>query len=171
MFQKEFRPLEAFRKLLPDRLLDDTGTCKSDQCIGLGQDNVSQHRPAGGHASGGRFRQNRDIQQSRLAVTFQGCGSLRHLHQGDDSFLHSRTAGTCIEDQRKPFLCGTFHCAGNFLSDYFSHTRHHEASVADAEYHVHSLNLRLACQHRLRKIGLLLKRVNFLFISLELQGI
>src|SRR3569623_56664 len=43
MIQEKFGSLEAFRKVLPDRLLDHTRTRKADHRSGLGDDRISEH--------------------------------------------------------------------------------------------------------------------------------
>ena len=44
---QELARLKAARKLNADSLFDDSGTGKSDQGLGLGQDEVTQRREAG----------------------------------------------------------------------------------------------------------------------------
>ena len=40
-FLEKFCPLKAFRQLLPDGLLDDTGSRKTDECPRLREDDIS----------------------------------------------------------------------------------------------------------------------------------
>ena len=46
MLQEKFRPLKAFGKFNSDRLVNRTRAGKSDQGIGLGNDNITQHGKA-----------------------------------------------------------------------------------------------------------------------------
>ena len=52
MFQKEFRTLEPFGKILSDSLFYNPGTCKTNQCPGFCNDNISQTSKRGHHADG-----------------------------------------------------------------------------------------------------------------------
>ena len=87
MLQKELRPLEAFRQLLADRLLNYPRAGKSNQSARLSQYNVAQHCKAGGDASCRRIGQDAHIELAGLVMSLEGCGGLCHLHQGNKPFL------------------------------------------------------------------------------------
>jgi len=66
--QQELGPLEAFRQLLADGLLDHPGTGKTDQRSRLRKNNVAQHCETGRHAAGGGIGEHADEQLSGLVV-------------------------------------------------------------------------------------------------------
>ena len=61
MLQKKLRPLEPFRKFLTDRLLDDSGTGKTDQSARLRQNDISQHGKTCRHPAGCGICQDRNV--------------------------------------------------------------------------------------------------------------
>ena len=70
MLQQKFCPLKSFRQLLTNGLLDDSGACKTNEGVGLRQDNIAQHGKTCGNASGGWVCQHADKQLPRLVVAF-----------------------------------------------------------------------------------------------------
>ena len=67
VLEQELRALEARRQLLADRLLDHARPGEADQRIGLGDDDVAEHRDRGRDAAGRRMQQHRDVRHARLA--------------------------------------------------------------------------------------------------------
>ena len=68
MLQQKFRTLEPFRQLLPNGLLNNPGTRKTNQRMRLCQDNVAQHGKAGRDASCGRVGKYADKQLAGLMM-------------------------------------------------------------------------------------------------------
>ena len=66
MLQQKFRALESRWKILTDCLLDHPGTGKTNQRIGLGQYNVSQHGKAGQNPCSRRIAEHTDEQSAIL---------------------------------------------------------------------------------------------------------
>ena len=129
MLLKKFCSLESFRQLLSNCLLDDTWSCKSNQRIWLCQNDISQHGKTCGHSTCCRVCQHGNIKLSCIVMTLKCSGCFGHLHQGVDSLLHSGAAGTCKNNHRKFFFCGTLYCTRDFLADDFSHACHETSSV------------------------------------------
>ena len=69
MLYEELGSLETFRELLPDRLLDDTRSGKSDECPRLRKDDISEHRETCRHAARRRISQNTHIELSGLMMS------------------------------------------------------------------------------------------------------
>ena len=92
VLQQELAGLETLGQLHADRLLDDAGAGESDQGLGLGEDEIAQGREAGRDAAHGGMGEHADEQAAGPTVTPQGRRDLRHLHQGEDPFVHSGPA-------------------------------------------------------------------------------
>ena len=171
MLQKELGTLESLRQFLPDGLLDNPGTCESDQRLRLCQYHVAQHGETGRHASGRRIRQYADIEKPCVAMTLEGSRSLRHLHQGRYPLLHPGAPGAREDNHRKFFFGGSFYRAGNLLAHHFAHAGHEKTSVADAKGNFGSMNTCFSCNDSLVKTRLFLKYFQFLFVSFVIQRI
>src|SRR3982750_4916897 len=78
VLEQELASLETFRQFLPDRLLDHTRACKSDQCFWLGNINVTKHRKARGHAARGRVCEYRDERQTSIVQSSESRRDLPH---------------------------------------------------------------------------------------------
>ena len=92
VLQQKFRFLESFRQLLSDRLLNDTRSGKTDQCVRLCQNDIAKHGKTCRYSAGCRISQDRNIEKPGITVLFQSRRCLCHLHQGDNAFLHSCSA-------------------------------------------------------------------------------
>ena len=64
LFDQELAALEALGQLFAHRLLDHARTGKADQCIGLGDVDIAEHREARRDAAHGRIRHHRDEGQA-----------------------------------------------------------------------------------------------------------
>ena len=171
MFQKKFRLLKAFRKLLPDRLLDHPRSRKSDQRPRLCQNHIPQHRKTCRHPSGCRIGQHGHIKTACIAVSFQCGRSLRHLHQGNNPLLHSGASGTGKEYDRKPFALRTFDQSRDLLPDNLPHARHDEAAVADSDRCLDPPDRRFSGQNRFIESGTFFQQSDLFFISFIIQRI
>ena len=149
MLQKELRPLEAFRQLLADRLLNYPRAGKSNQSARLSQYNVAQHCKAGGDASCRRIGQDAHIELAGLVMSLEGCGGLCHLHQGNKPFLHSGPAGRSKYDNRQSLTGCTLHGSCNLLSHIMPHAAHQEPGITDCNYRILSVDFAAACHNRL----------------------
>jgi len=92
VLQEKLRPLEAFRQLLADGLLDHPGAGETDQRVRFGDVEVAQHGKAGGHATGGGIGEHGDERHPGVIKASQGSRNFGQLHQAHDAFHHARTA-------------------------------------------------------------------------------
>ena len=129
MFQLELRPLKSLWKLLANGLFDHPRPGEPDQRTRLCQCNITQARITRAHTSGSRIRQHRYIQPSVLPQSFHRGTRLRHLHQGNHSLLHSRSATCRKNNQRKFSPVRFFNRNRQFFSLSASHAAHHEVSA------------------------------------------
>ena len=97
-------PLEAFRQLLADGLLDHPRAGEADERAGLGDVNVAEHAVGGGHAARGGIGEHDDIGLLGFAQHLHGDDGARHLHQRQDAFLHARAARGDEHDERGALL-------------------------------------------------------------------
>src|SRR5689334_17962815 len=67
MFEQELGALKAVRQFLPNGLFDDTRAGETDERLGLGQDDVPEHRKARGDAARRRMEEDGDVRDTRLA--------------------------------------------------------------------------------------------------------
>lgn len=93
VLQRKFRLLEFLGQGLARGLFNCARTGKADRRARLGQKDIGLHGKAGRHAASGRVGQNRNIEQLCIAVAFDGCAGLGHLHHREQAFLHARAAG------------------------------------------------------------------------------
>ncbi len=92
VLEEKLGGLESFGQLLPNRLLDHAWSSKSDHRPGLGQDRVAEHREAGADAAGRWIGEDRHVRNPPLGQLRQNRRCLRHLHEGEYSFLHAGAA-------------------------------------------------------------------------------
>ena len=104
--------------------------------------------------------------KSRIAVTLQCCGCLRHLHQGHDPFLHSGASGTCKYNNRQVPAFVARSTALVIFSPTISpilaiiNRPSQTASTAGS-----SKNRCFSCHNGFPKSGLFLQFFNFFFIA------
>ena len=171
MLQKKFCSLKSLRKLLADGLFNDSRTCKTNQCSRLCQNNITQHRKACRHTAGSRVGQYTDKQLTCLMMFLKSCRGLCHLHQRNNSLLHSGTAGACKNNHRKLLLRSTLDHPCDFLTDHMTHTAHQETCITDTDRSLLPQDPSLTGDNCLIQSRLFLCCQNFLFISRKIQRI
>ena len=171
MLQKKFCSLEALRKLLTNSLLNDTGSCKSNQSSWLRQNNISQHGKACRYSSCCRIRQHADKQLSCFMMTFQSRRGLGHLHQRYDSLLHSGASRACKNNHRQLLLCCPLHHLCNLFSYNMAHAAHNKPGITYAHSSRKAVNHSLSGYNGLIQPRFFSGCLNLLFISREIQRI
>ena len=109
MRKEIFGALEALGQLFANGLLDDARPGETDEGVGLGDMDVTEHGVGCSHAAGRRVRQNHDVGQARLAQALHGDCRARHLHQRENAFLHASATGGCEQDEGGVLLDGEQH--------------------------------------------------------------
>ena len=94
-----------------------------------------------------------------------------HLHQGYQALLHSGATGTDVEDYRKLLLRSAFKSPGDLFPHDFSHTGHHETTVADTKHHRCPFYSTLPGNYGLIKSCLFTKPLKLFFVASVLKGI
>jgi len=135
VFEKKFGPLELIRQLLLDGLFDHARSGKPDQRLRLGNDDISQHRHAGGDAAERGIGEDRDERQFGLAQLRNRGRGLGHLHQREDAFLHARAPGRSDQDDRQLQFQRPVDRAAELFPDHRPHTPAHKAEIEDTEHH------------------------------------
>ena len=171
VLHQKFRCLESLRKLLADRLLDDSWSRKTDQCPRLSHDHVAKHRKACRDTAGRGVCQDRAVQQPGITVPLDRSRSLCHLHQRDDPLLHSGTTGTAEQKHRKPQLRRALDRPGDLLAHNMAHTRHHKAGIAHTQDDVIAKYLASSDSHRLIQSGLFPRCRKFVLVPLIVQRV
>ncbi|MCY1440614.1 hypothetical protein D9M71_568980 [compost metagenome] len=138
MLQQELAALEAFRQFFTHGLLDHTRTGKTDQRLRLADNHVAQHRQTGGNAAVDRIGQHGDERDAFFTQTGQHRGGLGHLHQGNQRFLHPRTAGSGEADHRATFFQGVVGGANETLTDDGAHRTAHEGKFERRNHDRHA---------------------------------
>ena len=113
-------------RLLDPRLGDDPRTGKADGRPRLRQVDVAERGVGRQNAGHSRIGHHDDIGQTGFGQAGAGGGGLRHLHQGQQAFLHPRAAG-CREEHQGPAPLGTF------FPRHLSHGAANEMEIGDAE--------------------------------------
>ena len=135
MLQEELGALEPVREGLANGLGDDPGPGKADERPRLGQDDIAEHREARGDAARGRVSQERDVGQPLLAQSVQRRGGLRHLHEGEDAFLHPRAARRRHDEERDAFLNGQLDGPRQLLTHHRGHAAAQEVELEHGDGH------------------------------------
>src|ERR1043166_2519980 len=131
VIEQELRGLKPFRQILPERLLDDARSTKTDNRAGLGENRVAEHRVAGADTAGCRVGQDRDVRNATLGEHGEDGGDFGHLHEREHAFLHTRTARRRNHDQWILSLERSLTEAGNLLADHRAHRSAHEGEIHD----------------------------------------
>ena len=171
LLHQKFRSLEALGQLLADGLGDNPGTGKADESSGLRQDDISQHGKAGSHSSGGGVRENRQVEKPGVRMLFHCGRGLCHLHQGDNSLLHSGSAGAAEQHHRQLLLNRPLKGSGDALAHGVAHASHEKSGVADAQHGFHASDGTAAHSDGLLQVSLLPHLRELLLISGIVQGI
>ena len=93
------------------------------------------------------------------------CGNLRHLHQGQNSFLHAGTAAGAADDNQRQIVVGCpFHQAGQALADDATHSAHEECRIGDTDRHPAVPNHSGPANRRISNLQLCLFADQFLWV-------
>src|SRR5207245_4423462 len=87
VFQQELRTLKLRRELLLDGLLDDARAGEPDEGLGLGQDDVRQHRETSRHAPEGRVGEDGARRDARLSKSDDCCRGFWSLYNRQNVIL------------------------------------------------------------------------------------
>lgn len=155
LLQQKLGTLEAGGQLLAYGLLNDPGSGKATQRIGLSDNDVAFHGEARHNAACGGITEHRDEQPTRIRVTFDSTRGLGHLHQRQCTFLHACATGEAKAHHRKVFLEGMFEQPGNLLSHYRAHRTHHETGIHSEDTGLITAYSALTCNDALAFAGLI----------------
>ena len=103
-----FRGLEVVGQFFAQGLLNHAAAGEANQGFGLGQDQIAEHREAGGHATGGGVGEQGDVEQFSGPVPLQRAGDLGHLHQAQHALLHAGTTAGADHKHGQLLLGGCF---------------------------------------------------------------
>ena len=104
-------------------------------------------------------------------MAFQGCGCLRHLHQGSDSLLHPGASGTGVNDNGKPLFCGPLNGSGDLLAHSPSHACHEKTSVADSDHCLDPVDPAFSCHYRFMEFRFFPDCFQFFRVSFVIYGV
>ena len=169
-----FRALKPFRQFLADGLLDHARAGKADQRAGLGDLHVAQHRIGGGDAAGGRVGQHHDIGLFGLAQHLHADGRARHLHQGQNAFLHAGAAGGREHDERRFLFDREFEPAHDRFAGGHAERAAHEIEILHRDHDAGALELAVADLDGVVQAGpgaRILDAVGIFALVAEFQGI
>ena len=129
MLKEELTTLESLREGFAHRLLDDPRTCKSYQCLRLGDVDISQHRETGRHSTHRRIGQHRYEWDALLPQPCERGAGLGHLQQREQPFLHPRPTAGSKRDQRYRAVHAGLHRPYETLSHDRAHGATQEAEL------------------------------------------
>ena len=144
MLEKVLGSLKPLRQFGPDRFFNHSWPGKSDHGLGLGKDDISQHGDACGDATRGGIGQHGDVGNPRLLESGKGRARLGHLHEREDSLLHSCPSGGAEDHDADSLLNSPFNQAGDLFPHRGSKTPTQEIKFQDAEQDGLALDLRLS---------------------------
>src|SRR5438128_714484 len=133
--EKRFRPLEAWRRLLAERLLDHARAREADQRARLGEVDVAEETYGGRDATRRRVRQHGDARHAGLPEAGQRRRHLGHLHEREDALLEAGPARGGAHDERHADRPGVLDEARETLADPRPHAAAEEGEVEDRERH------------------------------------
>ena len=87
-----------------------------------------------------------------------------HLHQRDDSLLHSGATGRRKNNDRQFVCCRVFHCSSYLFTNHRPHTSHHKMAVHNGNNRVVSFYLTTSCNNSLGDLCLFLCFLDHLII-------
>lgn len=93
MFEQIFCALEPFWQFFADGFFDHPRSGKTDHGTWFSNGYIAQHRKGCGDTTGRGVCQNCNIGKLRFLDFVHGNDGPRHLHQGQDAFLHAGAAG------------------------------------------------------------------------------
>src|SRR5262247_1344532 len=154
VLEQELRALEPLGKRLPDRLRDDAGAREPDESPGLGQDDVAEHREAGGHAAGSGIGEQRDVGHTLGVEALERGRGLGHLHEREDALLHPGATRRGDDHERDALLQGQLDGAGELLTDHRGHAAAEERELEDGQRDRIAADARGAGDDRFTGVGL-----------------
>jgi len=172
--EQELGPLESFRQLLIDRLLDHARSGEPDQRPRLRQDHVADGGEAGRHAPRRRVGHDRDVGDARVVEPRQERVRLGHLHQGEDALEHARAARGGDQDQGVAFLEREQDATGDPLTGGRCHAPSEEGEIHDPDHQGPALDRALAHEDGFAQPGFLARPLQAVRVALRvapLEGI
>jgi len=171
MFEQEFTGLEAFWELLADGLLDDAGTCESDESAGLCDVEVPEHGKAGGDTAGGGVGEQADVGDGCFIQLRESGGYLGQLHEAYYTFHHACSAGSGDDYERMAGGERAIDSAGDGLADDSAHAAADEAVFHCGEDYVVVAELPEGGEDRVVETGLFLGGDEALLVGLNVGEI
>ena len=138
------------------RLLDHARACETNQRFRLGKDQIAKHCKARGDASGSRISEHRNVWQVTLFQRGQRRGDLRHLHQRQRAFLHTRAARSGKHDYRAAVADRSLNQSRNLFSDRRTHRAADKIHVHRARIHSMAAHLSARRDHCFRQTSRML---------------
>src|SRR5581483_5088368 len=129
VLEQKLCALKPLRKGLLDCLLDHPRAGESDQCAGFGDHDIADHGETGRYTAHRRIGEHRDKRQPFGRQLSEGSCRLRHLHEGHQSFLHTRTAACSETHEWHLLLDRTLHTTDEALAHDRTHRPAHEAKL------------------------------------------
>ena len=174
VLEQEFGTLETIRQGLAHGLLDDTRTSEADQGTGFGDIHIAQKGEAGGDAAHGGIGQYGDKGQLGFAQLSERGAGLSHLHQGQQTFLHTRTAAGREADEGAFLFECDLHAAHESLTHHGAHRAAHEVEFEYSGNHGYGMDATLQHDERVVFVGALLggdQTIAIFLLVFELQRI
>ncbi len=149
-----FRQTETLRQFLARGLLDHPPAGEQQEGARLRDDHVGQRGEACEHPAGGGMGKHRDEGKPVGGKGVESHHGLRHLHEGQDPFLHPRPAGGGHDHQGDRLASRRRRQPDETLADHRAHGTAHEAEVHDPKSDRASGKTTQAADERLGQAGL-----------------
>jgi len=145
----EFCGLKIIWNLTDTGLFAHAESGKPDKGPRFGKDHIGNGRVTGENARHRWVSEHCDVRHARTRTTLRGGGGFRHLHQREQSLLHSRAAGGTKQNCGVAGFGGPLKRASNFLSVYRAHRTTHKVKVRNADRHRYPIQLCGSASHRI----------------------
>jgi len=133
-----------------------------------GENDIAQHRDAGGNPAERRVGQQADQWELGLPQLGHGRRRLGHLHEGQNPFLHAGTSGRRHEHDRQAAFDRAVDRAADFLAHHRPHAAAHESEIEDAQRHAPAIHLALTDHDGVLPAGLLLLGLHAIFVGFRI---
>ena len=107
----------------------------------FGKNNIALHRKARRYAACCGVCQHGDIQQPCVTVFFHSAAGLCHLHQRQNTLLHSCAARNGKNDHRQTVRCGILKRSRDLFARHRTHRAHHELRVHHSDHGFFAVDL------------------------------
>jgi len=153
VIEQEFGPLKARWQFSFERILNDSGAGKTDQCVWFGNIYVADEGRTCSHSSS-RWM-HAQTQEKKIGLTKMRSRGypLSHLHQTQYAFLHPSTPGGMQQKHWQALIARRLEKHGDPFTHHAAHAPTHESKYESSKRNIHPVYTRSADFDRFVRIA------------------